>query len=335
MRHRHRAELSVALAIALLASVLALAAPAYFQAGHLTSLLLANLPVLLVAVGLTLVMLTGEIDISVGSVFAIASVVAGVLATSGVPLPLALAAAPLTGALLGATNGVLVGALGIPSIVATLATMVAWRDGLRWSTGGVWVQDLPAGFQWIGLSQRSYPFGAAVIALSVAVALSFGLRHLAAGRAVYATGSNPEAARLAGIDVGRLRLAVFTLAGLLTGLAALLNTVRFSQIPSNAGIGLEMKVIAAILVGGTAITGGRGSVIGTALGVALLGMIGPALTFLGASAYWERAIQGAIILVAVGVEATRRAPIVGGQVFRRGEPGRPGGSTRVAAGRPS
>jgi rhamnose transport system permease protein len=104
-------------------------------------------------------------------------------------------------------------------------------------------------------------------------------------------------------------LAVFALAGGLTGLAALLNSVRFNQIPSNAGLGLELKVIAAVVVGGTAISGGRGSVAGTVLGVILLGAIGPALTFLGVSAYWERAIQGAIILAAVALDALRDRPV--------------------------
>jgi rhamnose transport system permease protein len=122
---------------------------------------------------------------------------------------------------------------------------------------------------------------------------------------VYATGSNEQAARLAGLDTARVTFAVFAIAGALTGLAALLNSVRFNQIPSNAGIGLEMKVIAAAVVGGAAIRGGRGSFSGTLLGVVLLGAIGPALTFLGVSAYWERALQGAIILAAVALDALR------------------------------
>jgi len=103
-------------------------------------------------------------------------------------------------------------------------------------------------------------------------------------------------------------LSVFAFAGGFTGLAAILNGVRFNQIPTNAGLGLEMKVIAAVVVGGTAITGGRGTIVGTVLGVVLLGIIGPALTFLGVSAYWERALQGAIILAAVALDALRVAP---------------------------
>jgi rhamnose transport system permease protein len=131
------------------------------------------------------------------------------------------------------------------------------------------------------------------------------MQNLSAGRAVYATGSNEDAARLAGLNTAAVKCAVFTAAGALTGLAALLNSVRFNQIPTNAGLGLEMKVIAAAIVGGAAIRGGQGTLMGTLLGVILLGAIGPALTFLGVSAYWERALQGAIILAAVAIDALR------------------------------
>src|SRR5213075_3111906 len=113
------------------------------------------------------------------------------------------------------------------------------------------------------------------------------------------------AARLAGLNTSRIKWSVFSALGAMAGLAAVLNAVRFNQIPSNTGIGLEMKVIASVVVGGAAITGGRGSVAGTVLGVVLLGAIGPALTFLGVSAYWERALQGAIILTAVAIDALR------------------------------
>src|SRR5207253_264736 len=205
---------SAAIALVVLAIALAILAPSYFSVANLRDLFLVNLPVLVVAIGATLVILTGEIDISVGSAFAVCGVVAGVAAKAGLPAA-------------------------------------------------------------------------------------------AAGRAVYATGSNNDAARLAGIDTALVKQAVFTAAGALTGLAALVNSVRFNQIPSNTGLGLEMKVIASVVVGGAAITGGRGTVTGTVLGVMLLGAIGPALIFLQVSPQWERAVQGAIILAAVTVDAAR------------------------------
>ena len=309
MTGQYRREVSVALAIALLGVALLVTTPAFFSRENLVDVALANMPALIVALGMTLVILTGQIDISVGSVFAICGVVAGLLAKADLPVAVIAAGACLAGALLGAVNGTLVAYVRIPSIVATLASMVALRDALRWGTDGAWIQDLPAGFQWLGLGQTLYPMAVAAIALALYAGLAWGLRNLPAGRAIYATGSNHDAARLAGIRTPLVSFSTFVLLGALTGLAALLNAVRFSQIPSNAGIGLEMKVIAAVVVGGTAITGGRGSVTGTVLGVILLGAIGPALTFLGVSPYWERAIQGGIILAAVAADALRERPL--------------------------
>lgn len=300
MKH-HGREVTVAFAILALFVVMAAVRPAYFAPDNLNDLFLATLPVLIVAAGMTLVMLTGEIDISVGSVFAVCGVVAGVLAKSGVPLVADAVVVCVLGALVGAVNGALVAHLRLPSIVVTLAMMIALRDGLRWVTQGAWVQNLPAGFQWFGLPQSVFPLVAGILAAAVFAGLSWGLRDTGAGRLLYHTGSNAEAARLAGVDTARVKIAAFAALGALTALAAVINSVRFNQIPPSAGLGLEMKVIAAVVVGGTAITGGRGTLAGTLLGVVLLGAIGPALTYLGVSAYWERAIQGAIILVAVGL----------------------------------
>lgn len=295
-------ERSLVIVIAVLAGVLAIFTDGYFSRANLTDLFLANLPVLIVALGATMVIVSGEIDISVGSVFAICSVLAGVTAKTGLPMPVVALAIALIGGALGALNGSLVAYLRIPSIVVTLATMIGLRDALRWATEGAWVQDLPVRFQWFGLSQSAYPIAMGFMVALVAGTMAWGARHLGAGRAIYATGSNASAARLAGLDVALVKCSVFTLAGALTGLSAVLNAARFNQIPGNAGLGLEMRVIASAVVGGAAITGGRATFTGTVLGVVLLGAIGPALTFLGVSAYWERAIQGAIILAAVVVK---------------------------------
>lgn len=302
---RYGQEISVAIAIAALVAILAFVAPAYFSGENLSDLFLSNMPVLVVAIGMTLVILTAEIDVSVGSIFAICGVAAGVIAKAGAPVLIAGLAACAIGAALGALNGALVAYVRIPSIVVTLATMTALRDGLRWATQGAWVESLPPGFQWFGLSQASYPVAALVTVVVLVGAVGWGLRNLAAGRAIYATGSNAEAARIYGINTRRVVFLVFSATGALTGLAAVFNSVRFNQIPSNAGLGLELKVIAAVVVGGTAITGGRGSVAGTVLGVVLLGAIGPALIFLGTSAYWELALQGVVILAAITIEALR------------------------------
>jgi rhamnose transport system permease protein len=299
MLRRYQRELAAAAAWAALLITVALAAPSFFSADNLRDLALNNAPLLLVATGMTLVILVGQIDISVGSQFAIVSVCAGLLAKAGAGAPLLVASVLALGSLLGAVNGLLVGRLGLPSIIATLATLVAWRDGLRWATEGAWVQNLPASFQWLGLGQTGGRWLVVSVALAVLAGLAFLLRNLAAGRALYAVGSDREAARLAGIEPDRVVLLVFVATGALTGLAALLNAVRFSAIPGNLGVGLELKAVAAVVVGGTAIRGGRGTLAGTLVGTALLAAIGPALAFVGINPFWEKAVQGAIILAAL------------------------------------
>jgi rhamnose transport system permease protein len=300
---RHRRELAIAAAFVALLLLLAVAAPAFFELANLRDLLMRAAPLLVAAVGMTVVILCRQIDISIGSQFAICGVVAGLLARAGLPMPLAAAGAIATGALLGSVNGALVSILGLPAIVVTLATMVAWREALRWATEGVWVQGLPADFQWLGLGQDLGRIVIPVIAAIVWAMAAWMLRHVAAGRAVYATGSDPEVARLAGIRPHRVVFGAFVLMGALTGLGAVLSVIQFVDVQTNAGVGLELSVIAAVVVGGTAITGGRGSLGGTLAGVLLLSTAGPALMFLGIDAHWDRALQGLIILVAVAADA--------------------------------
>ncbi len=296
---KYKRELSAVIAFLALLAFVAVVSPSFFNAGNIRDLVINNAPTLLIALGMTLVILVGQIDISVGSQFAVCSIAAGFLAKTGMPIPALFVCVLLIGALMGALNGVLIGWLRLPSIIVTLAMLVLWRDALRWLTEGAWVQDLPANFQWFGLGQTYGEIVIVAIALLLFVGFAWSLRNISAGRKVYAVGSDAEAARLAGISSPNVVFWVFLLMGALVGIAALLNAVRFSSIPGNTGIGLEMKAIAAVVVGGAAISGGRGTLIGTLIGVALLGTIGTALTFVGINPFWEKAIQGAIILAAL------------------------------------
>ena len=295
----YRREISAAAALVALLVIVAIVAPSFFAPGNLRDLIVNNVPTLLIAIGMTLVILVGQIDISVGSQFAVCSVAAGVLAKTGLPMPLVFVAVMLTGALMGALNGTLIGWLRLPSIIVTLAMLVMWRDALRWTTEGAWVQGLPENFQWFGLGQSTGEILIFAISLVLFAVFAWSLRNLVIGRTIYAVGSDAEAARLAGINSTNVVFWVFVVMGGLVGISALLNAIRFSAIPGNSGVGLELKAIAAVVVGGVAITGGRGTLIGTLIGVALLGTIGTALTFLGINPFWEKAIQGAIILAAL------------------------------------
>ena len=210
---RYKRELSTLLAYVALLLVVGVLAPAFFGGSNLRDLALNNAPIVIVATGMTLVILVGEIDISVGSQFAVCTVVAGVLAKTGIPLPLLFIGVVLTGAAMGALNGVLIGWLRLPSIIVTLAMLVAWRDALRWLTAGAWVQDLPANFQWFGLGQTWGQWLIVVIALVLFVVIGWILRNLGVGRAVYAVGSDSEAARLAGIEPKKNRVRRFRVDG--------------------------------------------------------------------------------------------------------------------------
>lgn len=300
-------ELSVGLALAALLGALAVFAPGFFAGPPLLSLAAREAPVLLVACGAAMVIVCRQIDISSGSQFAVVSVAAGLLAAEGWP-PAAVAAAALAlGTTLGALNGLLVAGLGLPSIVVTLATMVTWREGLRWWRQGAFV-NLPDGLQWLGLGQTAGQWTLVAAALGLLTLLALASRHLAAGRQLYAVGSDAEAARLAGIRPGAVTFGAFTLAGALTALAALMNVIQSPQVDPKSGTGLELKAIAAVVVGGVAIAGGRGRLAGVLLGLLLLATVAPALTHLRIEAHWEKAIQGAIILLAVAAERARGRP---------------------------
>jgi rhamnose transport system permease protein len=300
----HFREMSVALALALLLLAMAIVAPSFFQPQPLLSLVTREAPTLVVACGMALVIISRQIDISVGSQFAVCSVCAGLLTAMKWPMALVLPASISIGAALGALNGALVAGLGLPSIVVTLATMVAWREGLRWLRQGEYV-NLPDGVQWFGLSQSAGQWLLVATAIGLLIAAAFATKQLSAGRFFYAVGSDAEAARLAGIRPQRVTFTSFVLIGALTGLAAMMNVVQSPQVDPNSGTGLELKTIAAVVVGGVAISGGRGNLWGVFAGLLLLACISPALTHLHVEAYWEKAIQGAIILLAVVADGLR------------------------------
>ena len=302
--NRYFRELTVAGALLLLMLSLAVFAPHFFQGQPFISRLTSQMPALVAAIGIALVIISRQIDISIGSQFSMCAIIAGVTAASGLPLGAAIVAALGAGALMGALNGVLVAYLGLPSIVVTLATMVTWQEALRlWQQGRL--LNLPAGIQWFGLSQ---PAGQTVViaaAFTLLIVAAWAMKNLAAGRFIHATGSDAEAARLAGIDPKRTTFGVFVLMGVLAGLAAVLNLVQSPQVQPNAGDGLELKAIAAAVVGGVAISGGRGTLWGVLLGMLLLANVNPALTHFHLEPYWEKAIQGLVILLAVVADGLR------------------------------
>jgi rhamnose transport system permease protein len=301
---RYFREWSVAAALGVLLLALAFFAPSFFDWQPMLSRLAREVPDLIVACGMGMIIISRQIDVSVGSQFAVCSVCAGLAASAGWPLPLVVMSAGVAGMLQGACNGVLIALLGLPSIVVTLATMVIAREALRWLQQGEFI-NLPDGVQWFGLSQVHGQCALMAIGALILAVMATGLRHLAAGRFLYAAGANAEAARLAGLRPRRVTFWTFTLMGILVGIAAVTNMVQAPQVDPKSGTGLELATIAATVIGGVAISGGRGTLWGVAAGVLLLATINPALTYLHVEAYWSKAIQGAVILLAIVMDGLR------------------------------
>ncbi|HTL29941.1 MAG TPA: ABC transporter permease, partial [Tepidisphaeraceae bacterium] len=255
--------------------------------------------------GLTFVIVTGEIDISVGSLMGLLAAILGMMSSpsnGNISVPIAIAATIAVGTLVGLINGLLVTFGRVPSIIVTLGMLTALRGATQMIMGGKWIVDLPPSLAFIGKGAIiGIPVSLWVAVIVVVLAMILA-RNTPLGRRIYAVGSNPSAAPLAGLSSRRIKIFVFTLTGFLTAIATIVSVPQLSTIESGVGVGLELVVVTGVVVGGTAISGGKGSILGTLLGVILLSIVRTALIYLKVDPYWERAIQGAFILVAVLVD---------------------------------
>ncbi|MFI5953382.1 ABC transporter permease [Cryptosporangium sp. NPDC051539] len=298
-------ELGLVVALLLLFGATAAVNPRFIGVQSLKDILLNTAIVGLLAVGQTLVVVTRNIDLSVSSVLGISAFVTGLMfADHEVPIVLAFVVGILIGAVCGVINGVLVAVCRIPALVVTLGTLYVFRGFDFWLAGSRQINaaDLPSSFLDLGSgSILGVPY-LVIIALVLLAVVAWGMRNLRSGRELYAIGSNPEAARLAGIAVGRRVFSAFVLTGALSGLAGVLWAARFGTIDATAATGFELNVVAAVVVGGVAIFGGSGTVVGAALGALLLSTIGSALVVLKVEALWERAIDGGLLLAAITLD---------------------------------
>jgi rhamnose transport system permease protein len=257
------------------------------------------------AVGMSMIILCGHIDISIGAALGLCATVAGKLAVAGVALPIVFAATIITGGIIGCLNGLLVAYCRIPAIVTTLGMASILKGGLILSTGGRWIYGLPPGF---GIS-RQFILGVPVpicALILLGVAFSIWLKYTPGGRQIYAVGGNAEAARLSGIPVRKVTLGVFVLNGLLVGISAILYATNFTAIQSNVAPGFELTVITSAVIGGVSILGGTGTVAGALMGAVLLQTIGTALVFLHIRAEWFQTVQGSLILLTILLDVFRR-----------------------------
>jgi ribose transport system permease protein len=260
----------------------------------------------IIAVGMTCAILTGGIDLSVGPVMALSGTVAAGLMIAGIPVPLALLAGVAIGGVFGAINGACIAWARMPPIIVTLATMGIARGLALIYTGGYPISGLPEWFSFFGRGSIAGIQVPILIMVLVYIVAWVILNHMSFGRHVYAIGGNEEAARLSGIRVSRTKLLVYVISGITAAIAGLVLTSRLMSGQPNSGVGFELDAIAAVVLGGAAISGGKGAIIGTLVGAMMLGVLNNGLNLMGVSPYVQNVIKGGIILVAIYISSGKR-----------------------------
>jgi ribose transport system permease protein len=300
-----RPEAGAAMSLAILFLALAVTTNEFLAVGNLTLVARAFSFVAIAAVGQALVILTGGIDLSVGSVMGLAGVAAAWLASHGNPTVVVIGGAILAGVIVGLFNGMLVAKFAVPAFMVTLATLSIARGLVIAITGGVPISGLPPavsflgqGF-WLGIPMPVWAL--AVLALVMTLVLT----RTRFGWYVYAIGGNEDATRLSGIRVHRVKIGVYLLAGMLAAFAGLLLTARLGVGESTAGLGYELDVIAATVIGGTSLRGGIGNVVGVIYGAALLAVVRNGLVLVGVTEYWQQIAIGGVIAIAVLIDRFR------------------------------
>lgn len=295
-------DYGIYIAFVVLCVALALASPVFATPENLFNVALQSSINALLAFGMTFVILTAGIDLSVGSLVAVAGAIGGGLMVGGVAWPAAMLAGLIAGTLLGLANGVAVTSFRIPPFIATLAMLSIGRGLTQLYTGGRPFTGLDPTFNELGQGSLG-PIPVPVLIMLVAVSVSWvALRYTVFGRDVYAVGSNPEAARLAGVQVTRVLLGVYTISGFLSALGGLVLTARLSSAQPTAGLGFELDAIAAVVVGGTSLAGGEGSILRTLVGALIIGVLNNGLNLLNVDPFIQPVVKGAVILIAVGLD---------------------------------
>jgi ribose/xylose/arabinose/galactoside ABC-type transport system permease subunit len=298
-------EIVIACAILILFAVVSAINPRFLGANTLNTIISGNAYIAVAAIGMSMVIITGHIDVSVGALIGVLATISGTLAVSGYPVWVAWIAPIFVGIAVNAVVGALVAYGRIPSIVVTLGMLSILRGGLVSITGGAWINNLPPQFQLAQQRLLDIPLPVWIMVILTALAFVW-MRYSAFGRSLYAIGGNSEAARAAGIPIERRIVQVFMIHGAFAGLATILFATQLKIIQSTVPPNLELTIITASVIGGVSILGGTGTVIGSTLAAILFSAIGSALIFINVSPYWLRAVIGLLILVTVLVDMLRR-----------------------------
>ncbi|MFC0243970.1 ABC transporter permease [Falsochrobactrum ovis] len=314
-------KLSALATLGILVAVFAFGNAAFFSINNGLTVLLQTSVIGLLGIGMTMVIITGGIDLSVGSVLALSGTVTGLLVKAGVPVPVGMAAGVCMGALCGLANGLIITKMRITPFVATLGMMLIARGAALQLTGAApisqlgeafgrlgngalfrMVETLPNGLKKVVFPGIPYP---AILLLAIALAAAYLLRRRPLGRHIYATGSNEEAARLSGVNVARTKIAAYVMAGALAGLAGNVLMSRLVTAQPNEGVMYELDAIAAAVIGGASLMGGVGTISGTMIGAFIIGVLRNGLNMAGISAFIQQIIIGVVVILAVFIDQMR------------------------------
>jgi ribose transport system permease protein len=286
---------------------LSLVSPYFLTVGNLSSVVRQTTVITIIAVGMTVIMASGGIDLSVGSIVGITGVCGTMLIASHYSTPLALSGAVLVGTVCGTVNGTAITLLKIPPFIATLGTLGIFRGLTLIMTGGIPVADLTRDFGVLATGNifRLIPVPL-VLLIATALLVHFILKYTKLGRYSYAIGSNPEAARCSGIQIGMYTAIIYALGGALTGLAGMIEAARLVTGQPTAGEGYELRVIAAVVIGGGSLNGGQGTVLGTIVGSLIMGLLSNGCNLLGISPFLQQVIIGSVIVLAVTFDEFQR-----------------------------
>jgi len=299
-------ELTLFALILIICAAMTLVTPYFLSSANFRALSIGLVPTAIIAVGMTVLLVSGGFDLSVGSVMALSGTVAALMVINGVPISISVILTLALGIIVGIGNGLLVTLVGINPLVATLGTMSVARGSALVLTEGRSVGNLPKEFGYVGDATWAGLPLMVIIMTVIVIAGDVALRHTRYLRQVYYIGANEGAAKLSGILVNRVRIFAYALTGFLASLAGLLLSSRLQAGTPTAGNGLELQVLAAAVIGGARLGGGAGTVFGAFLGVVFVGLINNAMTMLQVSVLWQIVVAGIILIVAVALDTLLR-----------------------------
>lgn len=305
---KYMSELTTVIALIILMAVITIINSNFLTANNLLNLLLQVTSNALIAFGMTFVILTGGIDLSVGSILALSSALTAGLLGSGMPVALAILSSLILGCILGMMNGLLISYGKLAPFIVTLATMTIFRGAtLVYTNGNPITKGLSDTFLFQFLGQGyivGIPFPVIImfIVFIVFIVLYVLLHKTAFGKSVYAIGGNEKAAYISGVKLNKVKIIIYSISGMMASISGLIITSRLSSAQPTAGASYEMDAIAAVVLGGTSLSGGKGRILGTLIGALIIGVLNNGLNIIGVSAFWQQVVKGVVILIAVLID---------------------------------